>query len=48
VFLARTGNAIQDVSLIELDAQGPQPENTPSAPGMRDAAHGVKIVCQKP
>jgi hypothetical protein len=45
VFLARTGNAIQDVSLIKLDAQGiPQPENTPSAPGMRNAAHGVKIV----
>jgi APA family basic amino acid/polyamine antiporter len=44
VFLARTGNAIQDVSLIKLDAQGPQPENTPSAPGMANAAHGVKIV----
>jgi len=45
VFLARTGNAIQDVSLIKLDAQGiPQPENTPSAPSMRNAAHGVKIV----
>jgi hypothetical protein len=45
VFLARAGNAIQDVSLIKLDAQGmPQPENTPSAPGMRNAAHGVKIV----
>src|SRR5262249_22828624 len=45
VFLARTGNAIQDVSLIKLDAQGiPQPENTPSAPDMRNAAHGVKIV----
>jgi hypothetical protein len=45
VFLARTGNAIQDVSLIKLDAQGiTQPENTPSAPGMRNAAHGVKIV----
>jgi hypothetical protein len=44
VFLARTGNAIQDVSLIKLDAEGPQPENTPSAPGMRNAAHGVKIV----
>src|SRR5262245_7134791 len=44
VFLARTGNAIQDVSLIKLDAQGPQPENTPSAPGMPNAAHGVKIV----
>jgi len=44
VFLARTGNAIQDVSLIKLDAQGPQPENTPSAAGMPHAAHGVKIV----
>jgi hypothetical protein len=45
VFLARTGYAIQDVSLIKLDAQGmPEPENTPSAPGMRNAAHGVKIV----
>ena len=45
VFLARSGNAIQDVSLIKLDAQGmPQPENTPSDPGMRNAAHGVKIV----
>jgi hypothetical protein len=45
VFLARTGNAIQDVSLIKLDEQGiPQPENTPPAPGMRNAAHGVKIV----
>jgi hypothetical protein len=45
VFLARTGNAIQDVSLIKLDAQGiPQSENTPSAPDMRNAAHGVKIV----
>ena len=43
VFLARTGNAIQDVSLIKLDAEGPQPENT-SAPGMPNAAHGVKIV----
>ena len=45
VFLTRAGNAIQDVSLIKLDVQGmPQPENTPSAPGMRNAAHGVKIV----
>jgi hypothetical protein len=45
VFLARTGNAIQDVSLIKLDAQGiPQPENTPSARGVRNEAHGVKIV----
>ena len=41
VFLARTGNAIQDVSLIKLDAEGAQPENTPSAPGMPNAAHGV-------
>lgn len=45
VFLARNGKAIQDVSLIKLDAQGmPQPENTPSDPGMGNAAHGVKIV----
>ena len=49
VFLARSGNAIQDVSLIKLDAQGmPQPENTPSDPGMRNAAHGVKIVFVAP
>ena len=49
VFLARSGNAIQDVSLIKLDSQGmPQPENTPSDPGMRNAAHGVKIVFVAP
>jgi len=49
VFLARTGNEIQDVSLIKLDAQGtPQPENTPSDPGLRNAAHGVKIVFVAP
>src|SRR5262245_16699334 len=45
VFLARTGNAIQDVSLLKLDEQGiPQPENTPCAPAMRNDAHGVQIV----
>jgi hypothetical protein len=45
VFLARTGKTIQDVSLIKLDEQGmPQPVSAPSSPGMRNAAHGVKIV----
>ena len=49
VFLARTGKTIQEVSLIKLDEQGmPQPENTPSDPGMRNAAHGVKIVFVAP
>jgi hypothetical protein len=33
------------VSLIKLDDQGvPQPVSAPSSPGMRNAAHGVKIV----
>jgi hypothetical protein len=45
VFLARTGKTIQDVSLIKLDDQGmPQAENAPPSPGMRNPAHGVKIV----
>ena len=45
VFLARTGKTIQEVSLIKLDEQGmPQPVSAPSSPGMRNPAHGVKIV----
>lgn len=45
VFLARTGQTIQDVTLIKLDDQGtPQPLNAPSPPGMRNPAQGVKIV----
>ena len=45
VFLARTGKTIQEISLIKLDEQGmPQPVSAPSSPGMRNPAHGVKIV----
>jgi hypothetical protein len=45
VFLARSGKTIREVSLIKLDDQGmPQPENAPASPGMRNPAHGVKIV----
>jgi hypothetical protein len=45
VFLARSGKTIRDVSLIKLDDQGmPQPESAPTPPGMKNQAHGVKIV----
>ncbi len=45
VFLARSGKTIRDVSLIKLDDQGvAQPQNAPTSPGMRNPAHGVKIV----
>jgi hypothetical protein len=45
VFLARSGKTIRDVTLIKLDDQGlPQPESAPSPPGMKNPAHGVKIV----
>jgi hypothetical protein len=45
VFLARSGKTIHDVTLIKLDDQGvPQPESAPSPPGMKNPAHGVKIV----
>jgi hypothetical protein len=45
VFLARSGKTIRDVTLIKLDDQGvPQPESGSPSPGMRNGAHGVKIV----
>ncbi len=45
VFLARSGNTIRDVTLIKLDDQGvPQPESASPSPGMKNPAHGVKIV----
>ena len=45
VFLARSGKTIRDVTLIKLDDQGlPQPESAPTPPGMKNPAHGVKIV----
>jgi hypothetical protein len=40
VFLARSGKTIKDASLIALDADG---KVVPDAPGMKSAAHGVKI-----
>jgi len=45
VFLARSGKTIRDVALIKLDDQGAaQPESAPTPPGMKNQAHGVKIV----
>jgi hypothetical protein len=45
VFLTRSGKTIRDVALIKLDDQGvPQPESAPTPPGMKNAAHGVKIL----
>jgi hypothetical protein len=45
VFLARSGKTIRDVALIKLDDQGvPQPESASPSPGMKNPAHGVKIV----
>jgi hypothetical protein len=45
VFLARSGKTIHDVALIKLDDQGmPQPESASTPPGMKNPAHGVKIL----
>jgi hypothetical protein len=41
LFLARAGKTIHDVSLVALDPDG---QERPDGPGVKSAAHGVKIV----
>ena len=41
IFLARAGKTVREASLIALDADGTE---HPDGPGMKSAAHGVKIV----
>jgi hypothetical protein len=45
VFLARAGKTVREASLIALDADG---NEQPDGPGVKSAAHGVKIVFSGP
>jgi hypothetical protein len=41
IFIARAGKTVHEVSLVNLDEDGME---RPEAPGLKSAAHGVKIV----
>ncbi len=41
IFLARAGKTVRDASLVALDREGVE---RPDGPGVKSAAHGVKIV----
>ncbi len=45
VFLARAGKSVREASLVALDAEGVE---QPDGPGVKSAAHGVKIVFSGP
>ena len=45
VFLARAGKTVREASLVALDADGVE---QPDGPGVKSAAHGVKIVFSGP
>ncbi len=45
VFLARAGKTVRDASLVALDAEGVE---QPDGPGVKSAAHGVKIAFSGP
>jgi hypothetical protein len=45
IFLARAGKTVREARLVALDADGSE---LPDAPGVKSAAHGVKIVFSGP